>query len=63
MTIYVLEVELVSSFSVLLHCLFYVFVFYFRSVGYIARYKFNLIFKIGRLKILIPRSRFNMFKR
>ena len=41
MPIYVLEIELVSSFSVLQHYLFYIFVYYLRSVGYIATYEMN----------------------
>ena len=43
MTICVLEIELILSFSVVLHCFFYVFVFYLGLVGYIASYKLNFI--------------------
>ena len=42
MEVYVLEIELVSSFSVAYHFFIYIFVFYLRSVGYIASYKLNL---------------------
>ena len=37
---------------------FHIFVFYLRSVGYIASYKIKLA-KLTKLKILIPRSNFN----
>ena len=41
MTVYVLEIELVLSFFSGLPFFFYIFVFYLRSVGYIASYKLN----------------------
>ena len=41
MTIYVLEIKLVSSFSVIKKNFFYVFVFYSGWVEYIASYEVN----------------------
>ena len=41
MTIYVLEIKLVSSFSVIKKKIVDVFVFYSESVGYITSYRVN----------------------
>ena len=54
-TVYVLEVELISSFSFCVHCLFYVSVFYLRSVGYIAWYK--LIWKLSSKGVALKWTR------
>ena len=60
MTAYVLEIELVSSFSVAYHCFF----LYFCILFEISKlYSFILIklSKLTKLKILIPRSSFNVY--